>query len=190
MRYFTDSDRVDQLYVSVEQQADVVPATARVKRVLQMRHRPGSVYRVENLAEILQAAGRISVALTLVLILISTVTLTIGGIGIMNIMLVTVTERTREIGIKMALGARRHEIMCQFLTEAVLLSVGGGMLGIIAGLAAPLAARLFVEGLKIPVSGLSIVIAFAVSGLVGVIFGMVPASRASKLNPTEALRYE
>ena len=190
MRYFSGSGRVDQLYVSVERQADVVPATAQVKRVLQMRHRPGSVYRVENLAEILQAAGRISVALTLVLILISAVTLTIGGIGIMNIMLVTVTERTREIGIRMAMGARRREIMYQFLTEAVLLSAGGGMLGILAGLAAPLAARWFVEGLKIPVSGLSIVIAFAVSGLVGVIFGMVPASRASKLNPTEALRYE
>jgi len=190
MRYFTASGRVDQLYVSVERQADVLPATAQVKRVLGMRHRPGSVYRVENLAEILQAAGRISVALTLVLILISAVTLTIGGIGIMNIMLVTVTERTREIGIRMAIGARRREIMYQFLTEAVLLSAGGGMLGVFAGLAAPFAARWFVEGLKIPVSGISIVIAFAVSGLVGVVFGMVPASRASKLNPTEALRYE
>jgi putative ABC transport system permease protein len=190
MRYFTDNDRVDQLYVSMIRQADVLPATARVKRVLETRHRPGSVYRVENLSEILSAARRISIALTVVLILISAVTLIIGGIGIMNIMLVTVTERTREIGIKMAIGARRREILYQFLSEAIVLSVGGGAIGVLVGLAVPLAARFFVAGLKFPVSGLSIAIAFGVSGLVGIVFGIVPANRASRLHPTEALRYE
>jgi len=190
MRYFTGSDRVDQIYLSVERAVDVVPATAQVKRVLEERHRPGSVYRVENLTEILAAARRIAIALTVVLILISAVTLVISGIGIMNIMLVTVTERTREIGIKLAVGARRREILYQFLTEAVFISVAGGLLGIVAGLAVPLSVRAFVEGMRIPISGLSVVIAFGVSALVGIIFGIVPASRAARLNPTEALRYE
>ncbi len=190
MRYFMDSDRVDQLYLSVWHPAQVVPTTGRVKHALEQRHRPGSVYRVENLTEILNAARRIAIALTVVLILISAVTLIISGIGIMNIMLVTVTERTREIGIKLSVGARRREILYQFLTEAVFIAVSGGILGILVGLAIPLSARLFVEGLNIPISKLSIVIAFLVSGLVGVIFGMVPASRAARMSPTEALRYE
>jgi len=190
MRYFTDSDRVDQLYFSVGRAADVVPATGQIKQILEERHRPGSVYRVENLTEILNAARRIALALTVVLILVSAVTLVISGIGIMNIMLVTVTERTREIGIKLAIGARRREILLQFLTEAVLISISGGVLGILVGLAVPLSVRLFVEGLNIPISRLSIAIAFLVSALVGIIFGMVPADRASKLKPTEALRYE
>ncbi len=190
MRYFTDSDRVDQLYLSVTRPADVIPTTDKVKRLLESRHRPGSVYKVENLTEILNAASRIAVALTIVLILVSAVTLAISGIGIMNIMLVTVTERTREIGIKLAIGARRREILLQFLTEAVFISVFGGILGILVGLAIPLSARLFVPGFNIPISWLSIVIAFVVSALVGVVFGMLPADRASKLHPTEALRYE
>ncbi len=190
MRYFTPTDRVDQLYFSVPNAWQVVPVTTRVKRVLESRHRPGSVYRVENLTEILNAAQRISVALTVVLILISAVTLLISGIGIMNIMLVTVTERTKEIGIKMAIGARRREILIQFLTEAVFISLLGGVVGIAVGLAIPLSARFFVEGLEIPISKASIVIAFAVSALVGIIFGIVPANRASRLNPVEALRYE
>ncbi len=190
MRYFTDNDRVDQLYFSVGHPWEVIPATLRVKRALETRHRPGSVYRVENLTEILSAAQRIATALTLVLVLISAVTLVISGIGIMNIMLVTVTERTREIGIKMAVGARRSEILWQFLTEAMFLSLLGGIAGILLGVAIPVSARFVVQGLKIPISGISIGIAFGVSALVGVVFGIVPASRASKLNPVEALRYE
>jgi putative ABC transport system permease protein len=190
MRYFVPSDRVDQLYFSVAHPWEVAPATRRVKQALEARHRPGSVYRVENLTEILAAAERIATALTIVLVLISTVTLVISGIGIMNIMLITVTERTREIGIKMAIGARRHEILVQFLTEAMFMSFGGGVIGIAAGLGIPLLARLFVPGLRVPVSGLSIVIAFAVSGIVGVVFGIVPANRAARLDPVEALRYE
>jgi len=190
MRYFTDSDRVDQLYFSVAHPWEVVPATLRVKRALEARHRPGSVYRVENLTEILSAAERIALALTIVLILISAVTLLISGLGIMNIMLVTVTERTKEIGIKMAVGARRSEILWQFLTEAMFISLIGGVAGILVGLAIPLSVRFFVEGVQIPISIASIVIAFAVSALVGIVFGIVPANRAAKLRPVEALRYE
>jgi putative ABC transport system permease protein len=190
MKYFTSTTKVDQIYFSVYVPSQVGPATQRIKEVLNSRHRPGSVYRVENLAEILKAADRIGLALTAVLILISAITLVISGIGIMNIMLVTVTERTREIGIKMAVGARRHEILLQFLTESTFISVAGGMLGIAVGISIPLLVRVFVEELVIPISVVSIGVAFVVSCLVGIVFGVIPANRAAQLNPTEALRYE
>jgi putative ABC transport system permease protein len=105
-------------------------------------------------------------------------------------MLVTVTERTREIGVRMSVGARRQDILVQFLLEAVLISVGGGLLGVIAGLAVPLSIPLFVDSFQIQLSKASIVVAFGVSFAVGLIFGILPANRASRLNPTEALRYE
>ena len=105
-------------------------------------------------------------------------------------MLVTVTERTREIGLRMAVGASRNEILQQFLFEAILISVGGGMVGILAGVAVPLSVRFFVESIQIPISMVSIATAFGVSFIVGLVFGLLPASRASQLNPTEALRYE
>ena len=127
---------------------------------------------------------------SLVLILVSAIALIISGIGIMNIMLVTVTERTREIGVRMAVGASRRDILMQFLVEAVLLSLVGGLAGIVAGLAIPFSAQFFVDNFKIPISTLSIVVAFGVSCIVGLAFGMLPANRASRLNPTEALRYE
>jgi putative ABC transport system permease protein len=190
MRYFDPTGKLDQLYVSVDKASNVVAATERVKEVLQNRHRPGSVYRVQNLAEILKAASRIGTALTFVLILISAITLVISGIGIMNIMLVTVTERTREIGIKLAVGAKRHEILMQFLAEACVISIAGGLMGTVVGVAIPLAVRLFAGQMYIPISGISIAVALGVSCLVGVIFGMLPANRASQLRPTEALRYE
>jgi putative ABC transport system permease protein len=114
----------------------------------------------------------------------------ISGIGIMNIMLVTVTERTREIGLRMAVGASRQDILLQFLTEAILISLAGGIIGIAVGLAIPLSVGLFVDNLRLPISVTSVFVAFSVSCLVGLVFGMLPADRASKLNPTEALRYE
>jgi putative ABC transport system permease protein len=128
--------------------------------------------------------------LTIVLILVSAIALVISGIGIMNIMLVTVTERTREIGLRMAVGASRRDVLQQFLAEAVLISLGGGALGIVAGIAVPLSVGLFAEGVRIPISVTSIMVAFAVSFLVGLVFGLLPANRAARLNPTEALRYE
>ena len=126
----------------------------------------------------------------MVLILVSAIALIISGIGIMNIMLVTVTERTREIGLRLAVGASRREILMQFLTEAIMVSLIGGAIGILAGLAVPLSVRLFVDNVDIPISGMAIAVAFGVSCMVGLIFGMLPANRASRLNPTEALRYE
>jgi putative ABC transport system permease protein len=142
------------------------------------------------LQAILDTADQIAAVLTLVLIVVSAIALIISGIGIMNIMLVTVTERTREIGLRMAVGASRRAIMLQFLVESVLISLTGGAIGIVIGLALPLSVRLFTDRVSVPTSPLSVIVAFGVSFVVGVGFGLLPARRASQLNPTEALRYE
>ena len=190
IRYFTPVERIDPMYVQVRQSSDVAPMTAAVKLLLESRHRPGARYYVENLTSILDTAESIALILTIVLILISAIALIISGIGIMNIMLVTVTERTREIGIRMSLGATRRAVLRQFLIEAMLLSFSGGLVGILVGVSMPLSVQYFAEGVRIPISITSIVVAFAVSCLVGLLFGLLPANRASRLNPTEALRYE
>jgi len=189
-KYFAQVERIDPLYVQARSPELVEPVTAAVTKILEAGHRPGAKYKVENLAAILNAAKSISVILSLVLLLVSAIALVISGIGIMNIMMVTVTERTREIGIRMAVGASRREILLQFLTEAILISLAGGSIGIVAGVALPLSVQFFVENIRIPISASSIVIAFSVSCLVGLVFGLLPANRASRLNPTEALRYE
>ncbi len=189
-RYFTRVERIDPLYVQAKTPEDVDAVTQSVTKVLESRHRAGAKYKVENLSAILSAAKSISFILSLVLLLVSTIALVISGIGIMNIMLVTVTERTREIGLRMAVGASRREILLQFLTEAVIISLGGGVLGILLGVAMPLSVQFFTDDMHIPISMTSIVVAFSVSCVVGLVFGMLPANRASKLNPTEALRYE
>jgi ABC-type antimicrobial peptide transport system permease subunit len=189
-QYFVPVERIDPVYVQVKSPELVEAVTEEVKAILVSRHRPGASYKAENLAGILAAAKSIAQVLSLVLVLVSTIALVISGIGIMNIMLVTVTERTREIGVRMAVGASRREILLQFLVEAIMISVGGGIVGILAGVAVPLSISYFVQSIQIPISTWSIVIAFTVSSLVGLIFGLLPASRASKLNPTEALRYE
>jgi putative ABC transport system permease protein len=190
LRYFTPVERIDPMYVQAHSPAGVDAITGMVRQILESRHRPGARYRVENLGAILSAAQNIALILSLVLVLVSAIALIISGIGIMNIMLVTVTERTREIGVRMAVGASRREILQQFLVEAVIISLGGGLLGILFGVAMPLSVQLFVENIRIPISVASVAVAFAVSCAVGLLFGMLPANRASRLNPTEALRYE
>jgi putative ABC transport system permease protein len=127
--------------------------------------------------------------LTWMLLLISAVTLLVGGIGIMNIMLATVTSRIREIGIRKAVGATNREIRFQFLSEAILISLIGGFAGTVIGLAIPYSVRFLTE-YRIPIYGFSAVIAIVVSSLVGVVFGTVPAARAAQLDPVESLRYE
>src|SRR5579862_4313303 len=176
IRYFTRVERIDPLDVQVKSAGDVEAATRQIKEILESRHRPGAIYKVQNLVDILAAARKIATILSMVLVLVSAIALIISGIGIMNIMLVTVTERTREIGIRMAVGASRREIQLQFLTEAVIISIAGGAIGILAGVALPLSVQFFVENLQIPVSTTSIVIAFSVSCAVGLIFGMLPAN--------------
>jgi putative ABC transport system permease protein len=188
-RYFTPTGAVHQLYFSVANTADVIPATAEIARVLQSRHRPESVYGVQNLTELLAVADKTANALTLVLFLIATVTILVSGIGIMNIMLATVSARIREIGIRKAIGATNREIRFQFLSEAILISLIGGIVGIVIGLAIPFSVR-FLTAYRIPISGLSAIIAIAVSSLVGILFGTIPANRAAKLDPVESLRYE
>jgi putative ABC transport system permease protein len=188
-RFFTPTNEVRQIYFSVASSQDVVPATAAIKRVLQSRHRAESVYSVENLTHLLTVAGKIADGLTVMLMLVAFVTLLVSGIGIMNIMLATVTSRIREIGIRKAIGATNREIRFQFLAEAVLISLTGGVVGIVFGLAIPYSVR-FLTDYRIPVPGLSAIIAIIVSSIVGIIFGTVPASRASQLDPVESLRYE
>ncbi len=190
LRYFAPIERIDPLYVQARSAGDVLPLTDAVKSVLESRHRAGAKYRVDNLAAILDAAGRIANVLTVVLILVSALALVISGIGIMNIMLVTVTERTREIGLRMAVGAARRDVLEQFLAEAVIISMTGGVAGILIGVAIPLSVRFFADDFAVPISPLSIAVAFTVSLIVGLAFGLLPANRASRLNPTEALRYE
>jgi putative ABC transport system permease protein len=190
MRNFTPIERIDPMYVEGRSAQEVDAVTLEVRQILEARHRVGAVYRVENLTAILTAFNSIALILSLVLVLVSAIALVISGIGIMNIMLVTVTERTREIGLRMAVGASRREILIQFLTEAVLVSLAGGIIGILVGVSIPLSVQLFVDSVQIPISTTAIAVAFGVSMMVGLIFGMLPANRASKLNPTEALRYE
>jgi putative ABC transport system permease protein len=170
---------------------DVPIVEKRLTELLRSRHPAGAEYNVQTLTAILKAAKDISLALTIVLIVIAFIALLISGIGIMNIMLVTVTERTREIGIRKAIGAARREIMYQFLTEAFLISGGGAVVGILIGLLVPAIAQFFLPGnLRVPVSSLSVLLAFVVSCSTGLFFGYLPASEAAKLQPIESLRYE
>jgi putative ABC transport system permease protein len=188
-RYFADTPEVKQLYFSAAEPSMVVPVTEQIRKVLQARHRPESIYDVENLTELVAVADRTANALTVVLLLVATVTLLVSGIGIMNIMLATVSARIREIGIRKAVGATNREIRFQFLSEAILISLVGGFVGVVIGLALPFSVRFFTE-YRIPISGLSAIVAIVVSSLVGILFGTVPAARAAKLDPVESLRYE
>jgi putative ABC transport system permease protein len=190
MKVFMEYERIEPVYLQVRNASDVPAVTEQVTRILESRHRPGAKYNVQNLAAILDTADQIASVLTIVLVIVSALALLISGIGIMNIMLVTVAERTREIGLRMAVGASRREVLMQFLVESILISLVGGSLGIAIGLALPLTVNTITDQVHVPISPVSIIVAFGVSFIVGVIFGMLPARRASQLNPTEALRYE
>ena len=188
-RYFVPGNVVGELFFSMSDPSQVEPATEQIQAILQSRHRPGSVYRVQNLKQLLAVAAETANALTLVLLLVATVTLVVGGMGIMNIMLATVTARTREIGLRKAVGATAAEIRLQFLAEAVLISLVGGVCGIALGVSLPLSLRSFTS-FDVPISAVSVVVAIAVSSLVGIAFGTVPAARAAHLDPIQSLHYE
>ncbi|OFV98264.1 MAG: multidrug ABC transporter substrate-binding protein [Acidobacteria bacterium RIFCSPLOWO2_02_FULL_60_20] len=168
-------------------------AETQIGELLRQRHnlRPGDPddFQVRNLTDVAQAAEQVTTILTLFLGSIAAVSLLVGGIGIMNIMLVSVTERTREIGIRMAVGARAGQIRMQFLTESVVLSLAGGAIGILFGAALAVAISR-VMGWPVLVSSLAVIVSFAFSAAVGVFFGYYPAHRAASLDPIEALRYE
>jgi putative ABC transport system permease protein len=189
MRYLTGNSYVKQIYFSMADAAEVPTSTQLIKKAIEARHRPDSTYDVTNLTKLISVASQTANALTTVLLLIAAVTLIVSGVGIMNIMLVTVRARTREIGIRKAVGATRREIKFQFLAEALFISVAGGLIGTAIGLAIPISARIFMQ-IHIPISGLSVIVAIAVSTVVGLVFGTVPATRAANLDPVESLRYE
>ena len=188
-RFFTGTNSVKQLYFSVSDPSDIPVASAKIQSILQSRHRSESVYKVDNLTELLTVAARIANALTMVLLLIAVLTLLVSGVGIMNIMLATVNSRIREIGVRKAVGATNAEIRAQFLTEAVLISLIGGLVGIAIGMALPISVRVLTN-YRIPISGWSVIIAVLVSSLIGVLFGTMPAARAARLDPVESLRWE
>jgi putative ABC transport system permease protein len=196
IQYYTGEDYLRTFYVQARTAEDVPKLTTEVLQLLKSRHRAGAEYQIQNLSSLLDAAHKISLALTVLLIVVAMIALTISGIGIMNIMLVTVTERTREIGIRKAIGAPRNAILYQFLTEALLISGTGSLAGIAIGVAIPVLLNVVISlfpataGMHIPVSGVSVILAFLVSCSTGLLFGFLPANRAARLHPTESLRYE
>ena len=191
LKYYSGNEFIRVIYAQAASLEDVPGVTRQVAQILKSRHRPDAVYKVDNLNAILDTARKISLALTVILLLVGFIALVISGIGIMNIMLVTVTERTREIGVRMAVGAPRREIRWQFLLEAILISGTGALAGILIAVSLPVLLRpLLPGGFPVSVSWMSVIVAFLVTCLTGVLFGYLPANRAAGLQPTESLRYE
>ena len=185
-----EAERVQlhEVTVKVASRGQVLQVAEAVKAVLKHHHKKKD-YEVVVPLELLKRAERTKQIFNIVLGSIAAISLLVGGIGIMNIMLATVTERTREIGIRRALGAKRRDIVTQFLIEAVMLSGAGGLFGVALGIAIPLLVTWF-AGMKTIITFWSPLLAFSISGLVGVVFGLYPALRAAHMDPVEALRHE
>ncbi|MEO8187922.1 MAG: ABC transporter permease [Burkholderiaceae bacterium] len=185
--------RISNISVKTADGADMKAIEERIRELLRQRQRvqPGAdePFTIRNLTEILQAQEQASRVLTLLLGAVASVSLLVGGIGIMNIMLVSVTERTREIGLRMAVGARGVDILKQFLVEAITLSMIGGALGILLGVGASFAVGEFANW-RTEITASAILLAVGFSGAIGIFFGFYPARKASRLLPIEALRYE
>ena len=181
------------IMVKARSTEDLGPAEKQINELLRQRHHIGQKqendFTVRNLTQIMQTAEQSTKVMTLLLGAIASVSLLVGGIGIMNIMLVSVTERTREIGIRMAVGAKTWDIRLQFIIEALTLSLIGGVAGIVLGVSGSKILSAL-AGWTTVVSPLSVVLAFGFSGLVGIFFGFYPAYKASLLNPIDALRFE
>jgi putative ABC transport system permease protein len=184
---------VSAIWVKVDDGLDTNAVAEQVRALLRQRHRlqPGADddFSLRNLAEIMAAREASSRVLTLLLAAVASVSLVVGGIGIMNIMLVSVTERTREIGLRMAVGARTRDILGQFLVEAVTLSLIGGLVGTLLGVGGAFAVGRL-AGWRVLLSGEAVLLAVAFAFLIGVFFGFYPARKAARLNPVEALRFE
>jgi ABC-type antimicrobial peptide transport system permease subunit len=190
MTRFSD---IDDIWVSAASPRDVPVAIRQITNVLRERHHlqdgEADDFRIRDLTEVSEALASTSRMMTQLLLCVALISLVVGGVGIMNIMLVSVTERTREIGLRMAVGARPRDILRQFLVEATVLCLVGGIVGILLGRAVSIAVKTLLNWPTVP-SLLAIVAAVAVSATVGIVFGYYPAWKASRLNPIEALRYE
>jgi putative ABC transport system permease protein len=189
VRYFTGTNTLKEIFFTMRDASMVVPASDRILAIVRSRHYAGSVYSAATLTDLLSSMAKIADMLTIVLTLGAGITLIVSGVGIMNSMLANVQSRIKEIGIRKALGATSREIRMQFLTEAVFLSLSGGIIGTILGIAIPLTLGLL-SPFKIPVSPWSAVAALTTSVLVGVLFGTIPANRAARLDPVQTLKYE
>jgi len=191
IKYYTGREVIRTVYAQASGPEMVPVVEKKLLQLLKSRHPAEAEYLVRTLASILSAAHTISLALTIVLILVAFIALLVSGVGIMNIMLVTVKERTREIGVRKAVGAAPKEILSQFLMEAFLISAGGAVIGILMGLLIPVIVQQLLPGnLRVPVSEISVVVAFLVSCSTGLFFGWLPAKQAANLEPVESLRYE
>ena len=192
LKRFTDVDKpdmVDEIAVRVKDEDDVLPMADVLKRLLSRTHHTAKDYEVVIPAELLAQSQRTQRLFNVVMGSIAAISLLVGGIGIMNIMLASVTERTREIGIRRAVGATQSDVLSQFLNETVLVSVAGGLMGIALGVIMAKAINLF-AGWETVISIAGVLVAFSISAAVGIVFGIYPARKAAELDPIEALRYE
>jgi len=187
------TERVSQIDIKVASLEMLEAASLEVEQVLRKQNRLAegdeNNFMIRSQLDYLNTFGEASKTLTTLLAAIAAVSLLVGGIGIMNIMLVSVTERTREIGVRMAIGARKKDIRYQFLIEAIVIAMAGGIIGILAGVGGAMALARFANWNTAIVPG-AVVLAFVFSGVVGVVFGLFPAIKASNLNPIDSLRYE
>jgi putative ABC transport system permease protein len=188
--FFTPNRRVDTVFAEVREFSQIERAAATVGDILRERHHQGSVFKVKTMTTVIRVARAISFGLIVVFIVAAAISVIVGAVGIMNILLASVEQRTREIGLRMSIGARRRDILQQFLLEALMLGVVGSSLGVLVGVGVPLLSRVVFRQVAIEISALSAFLAFLFSCLVTVLFGVVPAYRAATMNPTEALRHE
>jgi putative ABC transport system permease protein len=192
LKRFTDADRpdmVDEIAVRVADEAQVLPIADVLKRLISRTHHAAKDFEIVIPAELLAQSQRTQRLFNVVMGSIAAISLLVGGIGIMNIMLASVTERTREIGIRRAVGATRSDVLSQFLNETVLVSVAGGLIGIALGVIMAKAINLF-AGWETVISLTGVFLAFGISAGVGIVFGLYPARKAAELDPIDALRYE
>jgi len=188
-RYFQGTAELKEIFFTMREPSMVVPAKDRILAIIRSRHYASSVYNAQTLTDLLTKMAQIADMLTIVLTLGSGITLIVSGVGIMNSMLANVQSRLKEIGIRKALGATSREIRLQFLTEAVFLSLSGGVIGALIGLAIPYTLGLLTP-FKIPINPWAPVFALGSSMLVGILFGTIPANRAARLDPVQTLKYE